>query len=252
MDNNQLFMVRLDTTVQAYDQYTAEDAAVWKTLFERQMTLLPQVASPAYLDGIAAIGFNAHEIPNFKTINARLEALTGWGVVAATGIVDPVDFFPLLADRKFPVVTTLRTMAQLDFVAAPDLFHDALGHLPLLSNQVFCDFFECIGRLGVQYLHHAEAVAKLGCLYWNAVEFGLIQPKGGALKIYGAGILSSYGEIQSALSDQSVYLPFDAHQILNASYNDSHIQDQYFIIESFEQLYQAMDTVEAILAEVAA
>lgn len=241
-------MVRSDAVLQAYDQYTTEDARVWKTLFERQMTLLPTVASPEYLAGMAVLGFNADEIPSFERINALLDPLTGWEVVAATGMVDPVDFFPLLANRQFPVTTWLRPMDQLDFLAEPDLFHDALGHLPLLSNPVFGDFFQRIGQLGVRYRQQPKAVAMLGCLYWNAVEFGLIQTEGGALKIYGAGILSSYGEIQSALSKASTYRPFDAQQILNASYNDSHIQDEYFVIDSFEQLYHAMDEVAQLLA----
>ena len=245
-------MFRLDAVTQVYDQYTAEDAQVWKTLFERQMKLLPSVASPEYLEGIKKVGFKADEIPNLEKINARLKALTGWEAVAAQGIVAPVDFFPLLANRQFPVTVWLRKMDELDFLAEPDLFHDALGHLPLLSNQVFCDFFERIGHLGMEYLHHPKAVSMLGCLYWYAVEFGLIQPEGGDLKIYGAGVLSSYGEIQSALSEQSEYLPFDAHQILHATYNDSHIQDKYFIIKSFEQLYHSMDEMQQILAQVAA
>lgn len=239
-------MVQSDTVTQ--DQYTLEDAAVWKMLFERQMTLLPQVASPEYLDGMAVLGFNANEIPNFERINARLAPLTGWQVVPAIGMVDPVDFFPLLANRQFPVTTWLRPMDQLDFLAEPDLFHDALGHLPLLSNPTFGDFFQRIGQLGVDYRDQPKAVAMLGCLYWNAVEFGLIQAEDGTLKVYGAGILSSYGEIQSALSEASTYCPFEAHDILHATYNDSHIQDQYFVIKSFEQLYHAMDEVEQLLA----
>lgn len=230
--------------------YTAEDAEVWKLLFEQQMEVLPTVASSEYLEGLQILGLNADELPNFEQINAQLAQLTGWGIVAVPGIIDPVDFFPLLAKRRFPVTYWLRAIDQLEFLPEPDLFHDVIGHLPLLSNQVFCDFFQEIGVLGCQYLENPKAVAMLGCLYWYAVEFGVIRSVGDDVKMYGAGILSSYGEIQSALSETSEYLPFDTALILRASYNDSHIQDKYFVIESFEQLYHAIDDIRGILASI--
>jgi phenylalanine-4-hydroxylase len=238
------------TTVQEYKQYTPEDAQVWKRLFNRQMEILPSIANSEYLEGVQTMGFNAEEIPNFKKINTRLGSLTGWNVVPVNGIIAPIDFFPLLAHKKFPSTTWLRPMHQLDFLPEPDMFHDVMGHLPLLSNQVFADFFQRIGVLGCQYQHVPKATAMLGCLYWYAVEFGLIQVENDTVKVYGAGILSSYGELQSALNKESVYLHFDVQRILNSSYDDSHIQQQYFVIESFEQLYNSMDEVEQLLIHV--
>jgi phenylalanine-4-hydroxylase len=240
----------LATQVQEYSKYTSEDTMVWKLLFERQMKILPSVASKEYLEGLRVMNFKKQEVPNFKKINQHLSTLTGWAVTGVTGIIDPIDFFPLLANRKFPVTTWLRQPSQLDFIAEPDLFHDIMGHLPLLSNQVFCDFCQQIGALGGEYLDRPKAVQMLGCLYWYTVEFGLIKSEGKE-KIYGAGILSSYGEIQSALSETSEYIPFDVEKILNAEYNDSHIQHKYFVIESFEQLYHAMDEIKIVLDRVA-
>lgn len=227
-----------------------QDAKVWKILFEQQMKILPTVASLEYLEGIKTMGFNANELPNFDKINARLKELTGWRIVGVPGIIDPIIFFPLLAERKFPATTWLREINQLDFLPEPDMFHDIMGHVPLLSNQIFCDFFQRIGKLGCQYLHNPKAVSMLGCLYWYTVEFGLIKSEKDSVKIYGAGVLSSYGEIQSALSQQSEYIPFDAERILNATYNDRCIQNKYFIIDSFEQLYHAMDEIKHILASI--
>jgi len=241
---------KFNTLVQGYDRYTEEDKQVWKVLFERQMKILPVVASPEYLEGIEQMGFNADELPNFDKINARLAELTDWNVVAVPGFIEPVDFFPLLANKKFPATTWLRKMDELDFLPEPDMFHDVIGHLPLLSNQVFCNFFQKIGELGCQYLHKPKAVSMLGGLYWYAVEFGLIRSEQDELKVYGAGVLSSYGEIKSALSASSEYIPFDAERILNMSYDDSHVQERYFVIDSFDQLYNAMDEIKEILDRV--
>jgi len=237
----------IEGMVQEYDKYTAEDAHVWRILFERQMDVLPKVASPEYLEGIEVIGFNANELPSFEKVNARLKELTGWSLVVVPGIIEEVDFFPLLADRKFPATTWLRKMSELDYLSEPDMFHDVFGHVPLLSNQTFCDFFQRIGELGVQHLDDAKAVAMLGRLYWFTVEFGLIQAKGNEMKIYGAGILSSHGETKFSLSDTPDHIPFDAELILNTPYENDRIQDKYFVIESFEQLYKSMEDVEQIL-----
>jgi phenylalanine-4-hydroxylase len=126
---------------QKYYSYTPNDHEVWQVLFQRQMKKLPAIASEAYLEGIEKAGFIANHIPDFEDeTNPRLQALTGWKVMAVEGLVPIKRFFELLADKKFPASTWLRTMEQLDYLEEPDMFHDTFGHVPLLTNQSFCDF----------------------------------------------------------------------------------------------------------------
>ncbi|MBK8444843.1 MAG: phenylalanine 4-monooxygenase [Sphingobacteriales bacterium] len=234
--------------VQNYAAYTAQDFAVWKLLFERQMKILPHLAAPAYIEGIAAIGFMAEQIPNFDDINRRLEVLTGWRLKCVPGIIEEADFFQLLANREFPATSWLRRLDELDYLPEPDMFHDVFGHVPLLTKQVFCDFYENIGILGTQYLHNPQAVAMLGRLYWFTVEFGLMLEKD-EKRIYGACILSSHSETKFSLSEVPQHLPFDAAKILNTPYENDKIQSAYFVIDSFEELFHSLAEVRQVLEQ---
>jgi phenylalanine-4-hydroxylase len=134
-------------------------------------------------------------------------------------------------------------MDELDYLSEPDMFHDAFGHMPLLTNPVFCDFFQKIGDLGVKHLDHPEIIEKLGRIYWFTVEFGLIQNENG-LKIYGAGILSSYGESKYSLGSDPKRIPFDIVEVMNTDFDNTVIQNLYFVIESFEQLTNSIKQAE--------
>ena len=223
---------------QTYEKYTDEDQLVWKTLFERQMKQLEKVADSAYLEGLDAIGFSADHIPDFRLVNKRLVDLTGWQITVVPGIIEEKDFFGLLAKRQFPSSTWLRPVSQLDYLSEPDMFHDAFGHIPLLTNKTFCDFYESIGKIGVKYSDSEEVISALGRIYWFTVEFGLIQSEGD-LKIYGAGILSSIGETKYSLSSTPKRVPFDLETIIKTDFDNTKIQDLYFVIDSFDQLLSA-------------
>jgi phenylalanine-4-hydroxylase len=228
---------------QEYDKYTVEDRKVWSILFNRQIKQLLEVAHPDYLAGIEMIGFRADEIPDFRKINQRLAELTGWEIVVVPGIIDQFNFFKMLANKQFPSSTWLRSMEELDYLSEPDMFHDAFGHMPLLTNPVFCDFFHQIGVIGSRYLDHPSIVEMIGRVYWFTIEFGLIRG-GDDLKIYGAGILSSIGETKYSLSDAPERLPFDIVEIMHTDFDNTKIQVKYFVIESFEQLMRSAPIME--------
>ncbi|GAA4369661.1 phenylalanine 4-monooxygenase [Hymenobacter saemangeumensis] len=232
---------------QDYTAYTADDRWVWHTLFERQLQVLPQVASARFLDGIPRVGFVADKIPDFDEVNPRLLLATGWRLVAVPGIVDDRTFFELLAARQFPATTWLRTPAQLDYLEEPDMFHDVFAHVPLLTDRFFADFLQQLGVLALRFLHHAEAVELLARLYWFTVEFGLIAEAGG-LRIYGAGILSSGGETRFCLSEEPRRQPFDVAEVLATPFAKDRFQEVYFVIDSYEQLVAAVPVLEAELS----
>jgi phenylalanine-4-hydroxylase len=232
---------------QAYHTYTAADHAMWKRLFERQMEQLPAIASRAYLEGIDKVGFVANHIPDFaRETNPRLRDLTGWEVYVVPGLIPHREFFELMANKKFPASTWLRQPEQLDYLQEPDMFHDTFGHVPLLSNQAFCNFLRDLSEVALRFIDHEEAIQRISRLYWYTVEFGLIREEG-ALKIYGGGILSSPGESVYCLSEEVPKREFDVATLLDTPYHIDRYQDHYFVITSYEQLYGSVGDIKESL-----
>lgn len=234
---------------QVYSNYTDEDRQVWQILFDQQMKKLPELASRHFLEGLERVEFNRNEIPDFSRVNEILDRLTGWEVVAVEGIVDDRLFFELMGQRKFPATTWLRSMAQLEYLEEPDMFHDVFAHVPLLANPSFASFLEQISKIGLRYSGDEEAVELLSRVYWFTVEFGLIR-EAGDLKIYGAGILSSSGESSYSVGLEPMHFEYGVEQILHTPYRKDIFQDRYFIIESFEKLYASVEEIEDLIENV--
>ena len=240
---------RLQDLKQDYEAYTEEDFKVWKILYERQMPNLPKAASQAYLDGVKIVNFTADKIANFEDLNQILKDTTGWAVQVVPGLIDDDLFFGLLNNRRFPSSTWLRKMEQLDYLEEPDMFHDAFAHMPMLTNQDYVDFLEKLSGIALKHIDNPWAIQLLSRIYWFTIEFGLIR-ENGELKIYGAGILSSKGETKFSLSDEPAHYPYDVKRIMNQEYWKDKFQDKYFVIESFEQLYNSIPEIESVLEEM--
>jgi phenylalanine-4-hydroxylase len=220
---------------QDWQAFTSEEHGVWDTLFARQMALLPGLVCQPFLDGVARLGLAGPGIPEFGALSARLNALTGWQVVAVPGLIPDAAFFDMLANRIFPAGNFIRQANQLDYLEEPDVFHDVFGHVPLLSDPVFADYMQAYGRGGLRALQFGS-LQRLSRLYWYTVEFGLI--RGGAgLQLYGAGIVSSASESRFALASPSPNrLAFDLQRVLRTHYRIDDFQQLYFVIDSFDQL----------------
>lgn len=233
------------TIPQNWDAFTAEEHAVWDTLYERQIKLLPGRASKAFLRGLDLLKLSESGIPNFEELSERLMKATGWQVVAVPGLVPDDVFFDHMANRRFVAGNFIRRADQLDYLQEPDVFHDVFGHVPLLADPVFADYMEAYGRGGLRALEHG-ALKQLSRLYWYTVEFGLIQEDDG-LRIYGAGIVSSYGESRYALdSDSPNRIGFDLKRVMRTEYRIDDFQQNYFVIPSFDELLRV--TVETDFA----
>ena len=223
------------TIPQGWDRYTPEDHATWDTLFERQARLLPGRVTPEFLDGLDVLRLSKPGIPDFAELSDRLMAATGWQVVAVPGLVPDDVFFDHLANRRFVSGNFIRRPDQLDYLEEPDVFHDVFGHVPLLANPVFADYMQAYGR-GGQRAAAMGAIERLSRLYWYTVEFGLVR-SGDALKLYGAGIVSSYTESVFALEDPSPNrLGFDLQRVMRTKYRIDDFQQNYFVIDSFDDL----------------
>lgn len=225
---------------QQFEKYTKEDFLVWKTLFERQVVNLKDKACEEYLQALDDMGevLNADSIARFTEINQWFESRTGWEIYCVPGLIPVDEFFDLLSRKKFCSSTWLRTMDQLDYLEEPDMFHDTFGHIPLLSNPVFSNFAHEFGKLGKSLAHDEEKVLMLQRLYWFTIEFGLINQRG--LKIYGAGIASSFGESISSLESQNEKRVFNMDVVLNQMFKTDEIQNTYFVIDSFESLFESI------------
>jgi phenylalanine-4-hydroxylase len=242
---------RLADMRQDYAAYTEEDFKVWKILFERQMPNLPKAASKAYLEGVKAVNFSADRIANFEELNQVLARTTGWQVQVVPGLIDDDLFFGLLSNKRFPSSTWLRKMEQLDYLEEPDMFHDAFAHIPLLVNQPYVDFLQKLSAIALKHLSDPWAIQLVSRIYWFTIEFGLIREEG-ALRVYGAGILSSAGETTFCLSDAPSHHAYDVRHIFGTEYWKDRFQDKYWIIESYEQLFESLPEIEEVLEELLA
>jgi phenylalanine-4-hydroxylase len=223
------------TISQDWDAFTAAEHAMWDTLFARQSAMLPGRASEAFLRGIDVLRLEKPGIPDYRELNARLMDATGWQVVAVPGLVPDDVFFDHLANRRFPAGNFIRTPDQLDYLQEPDVFHDVFGHVPMLADPVFADYMVAYGEGGLRSLQF-DALKQLARLYWYTVEFGLIREAGG-LRIYGAGIVSSYAESVFALdSDSPNRIGFDLARVMRTDYRIDDFQQNYFVIDSLDQL----------------
>ncbi|WP_312489692.1 phenylalanine 4-monooxygenase [Sphingomonas sp.] len=223
------------TIPQGWEQYTAEEHATWDTLFARQSKLLPGRASEAYLRGLDVLKLSRPGIPDFEELSERLMKLTGWQVVAVPGLVPDDVFFDHMANRRFVAGNFIRRPDQLDYLQEPDVFHDVFGHVPMLADPVFADYLAAYGRGGQRALG-MDALKYLGRLYWYTVEFGLVR-EDGDLRIYGAGIVSSYSESRFALEDPSPNrIGFDLARVMRTEYRIDDFQQNYFVIPSYEEL----------------
>ena len=192
-------------------------------------------ACDEYMNGIEELAMPSDRIPQLDEISRVLNDKTGWGVARVPALISFDRFFKLLADKQFPVATFIRDREDLDYLQEPDIFHEILGHCPLLTNQDFANFTETYGRFGLAASKKERAY--LARLYWMTVEFGLLNTSQG-LRIYGGGILSSYGETVYAVdSDIPVRTAFDPLTALRTPYRIDIFQPVYYVLDDISVLH---------------
>jgi phenylalanine-4-hydroxylase len=230
--------MRADCTVdQDYDAYTEEEQDRWRRLYRRQIELVPGRACDEYVEALKGLDYE-RGLPRFEVVNEQLATATGWELVAVPGLVPDLVFFEHLAHRRFPVTRWIREEHEFDYIVEPDVFHDFFGHVPMLFTPVFGDYMQAYGRGGLK-AEKLGALKWLARLYWYTVEFGLIRTPEG-LRSYGAGILSSPSEIDHAVrSPKPRRVAFDLMRIMRSLYRIDDFQETYFVIESFDQLFEA-------------
>ena len=219
---------------QCWEAFSEDDHAVWDLLFARQVELLGSRVVSAFFDGIDLLKLSHPGVPDVEGLNAILTPRTGWKTVAVPGLVPDEVFFAMLSERVFPVGNFIRTREQLDYLEAPDCFHDMFGHIPMLAHHDFAEMAEHVGRLGVAAIAAGEG-HRAARLYWHSVEFALAM-EGGELKILGAGLASSFGEAHFSLESDTVErLPFSVERAVHTPYKHDAFQPRYLVSQSLEQ-----------------
>ena len=223
-----------------YIHYTDEENRVWQDLIKRQKKVIEHRACREYIDGLAKLDLPEDHVPQCDEISRRLSDFTGWSVEPVPALINFTWFFDLLSNKRFPAASFIRTREDFEYVKEPDIFHEIFGHAPLLTDPRFAEFTHAYGKAGAAAAKEDHAM--LARLYWFTVEFGLINTPDG-LRSYGAGINSSIAETSYALeSNQPTRKPFEPLEALRTPYRVVIFQSVYYVIDSFDTLFDLAGT----------
>ena len=243
---------------QPYELYSEENHEAWKNLYARIQDRWERYANPKFIDGVGKLNLDPNRVPKIEEINTFLKPLTGFSAKPVSGYIPAFIFFDCLRNRDFPTTITVRDISKLDYLPEPDMFHDVAGHVPMHTDRAFADtlvrFGECAlsAAMMIQELkdkelqvQRAKSVIKaMARFFWFTVEFGLIR-SGKDLRVYGSGLLSSYGEISHSIESPEVQrYPIQLEWAVNQYFEIDHYQPLLFIVDSFDHLFSLVDELE--------
>jgi phenylalanine-4-hydroxylase len=213
------------------------------------MDSLQETASLTFLEGASRIGLGPDRVPDLADVNARLATMSGWAAVGVGGFIPAASFFRSLSLKRFPTTLGVRPRAQLDYLPEPDIFHDVFGHVPLHADKTFGAFLQRFGALAAAARTPAEVEA-MARLFWFTVEFGLVKERG-KVRVYGSGLISSHGDAANALGAGCDRRPFSLDAVIGQSFEIDKMQPILFVLDSFEQLFDAVEVLARRRALVA-
>jgi phenylalanine-4-hydroxylase len=248
---------------QPYELYSEENHESWRRLYSRMLPSWERYANPHFLKGISSLCLDPQRVPRLEDVNHFLDPLTGFKAKAVSGYVPAFLFFDCLRNREFPTTITIRRSDRLDYLPEPDIFHDIAGHVPMHTDRAFADtlvrFGECAhtaAEIAAGIKDEQERVRRLTSVikamarfFWFTVEFGLMRSRDG-LRAYGSGLLSSHGELAHSIESPDVQrYPLQLEWAINQSFEIDHYQPLLFIVDSFDQLFEMVGTLERWMRE---
>jgi len=233
---------RLDRLGPPLIAYNAEETRIWRDVSTKLDALHRKYAWAMYLKAKDDLAITQEEIPQLRTISARLERETNMHLVPAEGALPYRTFYEYIAERGFPVTQFIRHGSHPEFTPEPDMIHDCLGHVPPLMNQDYAELLTLIGKAAAT-TQRGDQVLALKRFSWFSIEFGLIEEHG-ETKVFGAGILSSTGEIPHSLfSKDATRRPFVTETVINTDYDPSYMQKDFFIAPSLPFLRRELEAL---------
>ena len=243
MQNNAI----LPPTFSAPRKFTKEEHQTWADIMKVHRERRLNQLHPMFMEGLHLLDMDHDEIPELEKVNQVLKNRTGWEGVFVKGFEDGRSFYPLLKDRKFPIGNFIRARLDLSYTPEPDIVHDFYGHIPFLANQSYADYCQRLGAASCKFIHEPEKFRQFERVFWYGIEFALVQTSIGR-RIFGAGIASSIGECEYALSGRPTVIPFDIDVMRKTEFRIDEMQTTLFLLESPEQLYQSLEPLEALVA----
>ena len=246
---------------QPYELYSEENHRAWASLYARIQDRWRRHATPKFLDGVAKLNLDPQRVPRIEEINRFLSPLTGFSAKPVSGYIPAFTFFDCLRNRDFPTTITIRDSSKLDYLPEPDMFHDVAGHVPMHTDKAFADTLVRFGEFALsaalviqdlkdkelQQFRARSIVRALARFFWFTVEFGLMR-SGTDIKVYGSGLLSSYGEISHSVESSEVQrYPMQLEWVVNQHFEIDHYQPLLFIVDSFDHLFAMIDELETWL-----
>ena len=243
---------------QPYELYSEENHDAWRRLFARIRPRWEKYANHRFLQGVAKLALAPAAVPRLEDVNKFLAPLSGFSAKAVSGYVPAYIFFDCLRSRAFPTTITIRDAQRLDYLPEPDIFHDIAGHVPMHTDRDFADVLVRFGQFARQAALHAQEIAdaqeRLGCMesilralarfFWFTIEFGLMR-EGNDLRVYGSGLLSSFGEIEHAIVSPRVQRwPLQLEWVVNQQFEIDSFQPLLFIVDSFSHVFDLVDQLE--------
>jgi monomeric phenylalanine-4-hydroxylase len=233
---------------QNYENYTKEDHSTWAELSRRHRQLPQDTIAHEYLAGFRSLNLEETKIINIEELSSRMVSICGWSLMSVNGLIPAKDFFSMLVSKVYPITNTIRTRSEIDFSEQPDIFHDVCGHLPLLTNENFSKFLTAYGEIALRHAKDEKAVESLARLYWYTYEMGLIRDRN-LFRSYGGAIITSAQEKENVMKKGIPIFPFDLDHIFNTPYNPYKLQNEYFVIESFNELFRSVSDLEGKLQQ---
>lgn len=226
--------------------FTDDDHETWRMLLANRQPTLEAQAHPMFLEGLETLGMDKGKgVPDMAELNSKLSAATGWEAVPVPGLIASKLFFEMMADKKFPVGNFIRDRGDLGYTPAPDIFHDAYGHMPFLVHQGYADFVEELGKYGA-LSETQEVLARFERIYWFTIEFGIVKSNNDNSRIYGGGLLSSNDESAHALTDAVIKKPYDLHAMAAQSYHNNEMQSLLFVVDDVDRVYESAKEIKNV------
>jgi phenylalanine-4-hydroxylase len=223
-------------------EYTPEEDEVWRIVSHELRRKHERYACRAYREGARAVTLPTERVPQLREVDERVHGLTGFHIEPVPGLVPTREFYGALAERTFLSTQYIRHHSVPFYTPEPDIVHEIIGHANMLGNPVFADLYELAGQASVRAAASDEALERFSKVFWFTLEFGVVW-EDGELRTYGAGLLSSYGEIEEFRSAE--IRPWDLDQMGTLDYDITRYQPVLFAAESFDRMVSDLGDIFA-------